>query len=1212
MKCFVAALRRIQMADEYIFLVALSNSAIISTSVIQSVASIEPEKASDTYFIKPPGFRPNSLFVGRENELAEMHKMLFDKKRRAEGTSAVLLQCLPGGGKSCLARQYVYTHFDDFPGGIFWVRAKSQEQLAAGFWDIARKVALKPSANDADSALPKDPEQFITVVTEWFGANHDWLLVLDGIQFDHSESLRRFIPDSKNTSLIYTSTERGVGGDHHFMNPQVIRIPLLSAREAQQLLLLELDRTSPTTDDLKNSMELVQRMGFLPLVIHAMAQRLKATGEPLAKFTRTYASGPKLRDLDTYKFIVEQIRVAGAFEALNLINILCFFNQYIPVEMISLGLKALDVPTKVYERATGRALNNTIKVLNRFALIDRNIQEPVRSSQSSKGSRESLTDDVDVIKLHSVVQDFFIDSLRADAELPQWLQRAVILFRASYEKANARICTKTNAGLVSDYRSYEIHGQRLLDHLLRNEKKNLALRRVRESLEPCLQALKDEIERRTQESSYDIVHGRSEAYQTSIFDRTSSSSDTGPESPGTQGKVNAYTWESEDYRGPYESPVSLTNDGLLSHIQNDTGLDFLPPPRIEDPGYDSDREEAGSMTVRPSQRTPRPEDLAGFGDWEVIRGKRERDKPAPLDLHRTVKVMERNRYHDSAGAWRAVNPAAADPRVNHDTAQAFIPTPTIKIPSRGRTSGHSQAEVVLRQISRNSPPPIRGGGNIIVQDRQRSPQPQRAFTDYLTAGSSIYAPAAVGDTRSTATTPLSVTHNRSTSGSSLRVRPATPAMNSLQRFPHSLDESMSPTSSRIRERQSPGLSYQQPYPSPETYLGQMGEQEDSEAMSSKISSRIYPRRMGSPPVDFYNDGSIPPKRGLATVYTDWHSSSLPYPDRSPYMLTPNSEAMHRSDDRSNDLRIFERDASTYLESGYTSQPMSRDPSGESAQGARRPSLAESEPAPQMPGFSPRIPTSYQMYENMRERGSDGLMRKSPRLDIARARDIERIDEWSNGPKPYKKEKYVHSTISNNSPLPLTNFSVPPLPPRPNFNPTAPIFLPRTQSQPPGPSRQMPPSPLSAPRTSPPYPEYLQQASSRPMSPSSSSGGVRIGRRMIGFGDFPDPVDLDLARQRVERQRSELSERRFREESPRAGEISRSVENARAGNNERRNRERPRFVRIEPDSNGTIPPQARTVSDCEIFERDTTAEGRRRGLSSPERAVGLGFVRGDEV
>jgi hypothetical protein len=108
--------------------------------------------------------------------------------------------------------------------------------------------------------------------------------------------------------------------------------------------------------------------------------------------------------------------------------------------------------------------------------------------------------------------------------------------------------------------------------------------------------------------------------------------------------------------------------------------------------------------------------------------------------------------------------------------------------------------------------------------------------------------------------------------------------------------------------------------------------------------------------------------------------------------------------------------------------------------------------------------------------------------------------------------------------------------------------------------------------------------------------------MIGFGDFPEVIDLDLARQRVERQRSELSERRHREASTRADE------------NFRHKQERPRFVRIDPNVDGSvnIPSQARAVSDCNILERDKPIEGRKRGLSSPERAAGLGFVRAGEV
>lgn len=263
--------------------------------------------------------------------------MLFDRKRRADGTSAVLIQSLPGGGKTHLAREYVFLHREDYPGGIFWLRAKSTDELALGYWDIAKKTVFKETANKEDFSR-NDPQQFIKMVKKWLNHRQEWLLVFDGIHFGDIDGLTQFIPDNKNTSIIYTSTEKAVSGDHHFMNPQVIRLPALSAREAQSLLLLELAKREPfQKDDLKYSMELVQAMGFLPIVIHTVAQRLKMTDEPLSKFARSYAAEPRLRGLGTYKAVVEQLEEMGAREALNLINILAFFSQHIPVEMISLG-----------------------------------------------------------------------------------------------------------------------------------------------------------------------------------------------------------------------------------------------------------------------------------------------------------------------------------------------------------------------------------------------------------------------------------------------------------------------------------------------------------------------------------------------------------------------------------------------------------------------------------------------------------------------------------------------------------------------------------------------------------------------------------------------------------------------------------------------------------------------------------------------------------
>ena len=195
-------------------------------------------------------------------------------------------------------------------------------------------------------------------------------------------------------------------------------------------------------------------------------------------------------------------------------------------------MKVLDVPVRASEAVTGRTLNNTFRILNMFALIDRNDHHAsMQSSQSSKSSKDMLADNVDVLKLHSVVQAFFVDTLLSDGRLPMWLERAVRVFCCSYDMANERITRKTNAGLVEDYRLYEIHGIRLQAHLSKHHTKAPALDGAEMMLASRLSAIKSEIARRTPESSSFIANERPDAFQTSIFDRTSSSSDTGPETP---------------------------------------------------------------------------------------------------------------------------------------------------------------------------------------------------------------------------------------------------------------------------------------------------------------------------------------------------------------------------------------------------------------------------------------------------------------------------------------------------------------------------------------------------------------------------------------------------------------------------------------------------------------------------------------------------------
>ncbi|KAA8566699.1 hypothetical protein EYC84_009232 [Monilinia fructicola] len=1091
---------------------------------VQTVASIEPDNTDDSaqYFIKPPGFRPNSIFFGRREELIEMHKMLFDEKRRSQGSSAVLIQSMPGGGKTHLARQYAFEHKHEFPGGVFWIRAKSEEEITAGFWQIARKAALKPSMVNEDPKVLDNPDQFVKLVKKWLNHRSHWLLILDGIHFD--DSLRRFIPDSINTSIIYTSTEKSVSGDHHFMNPQILKLPALSAREAQHLLLRELDKKEPfLQDDLRYSMELVQAMQFLPVVIHVISQRLKATDEPLARYARSYASAPKgLRELQAFTSVVEQLEKLGAYETLNLIHILCFFSQHVPVEMIALGLDALDVPIRASEPITGRSLNNTFKVLNKFALIDRNEHETsLNLSQSSKGSIDLLSDNIDVIRLHSVVQGFFVETLHAKGKLPMWLDRAIGVFCHSFEQANDRITQKTRTGLVEDYRLYEIHGIKLQQHLQRYEKEYIK-RHKKEMLDPeathimledVLNAIRSEIQRRTPESSHVIAGGRPEAFQTSIFDRTSSSSDTGvdPETPADKFSEGT-PWVLGQH---IESPQRLVHaPDFLKQVENTKKIQFQPQtqPKLpkEDTGYDSDRE-GSTLTIQPlKSMTPQADSPeSSGGPWK------------------TIRAQESRRYRSRASSFRSATSNLIDPRVTSVTAHGELQQPDNRPQSRGRLSGQSGARVALANISKTSPPPIRGGGPI--QDRGASGNKLTEIN--LITRAPTYASAVASPTRDTASR-HGTEDNFSDTTSNLGYPEPITAIAALQRIPHDREPPSprphTPFTPMPPYPRTPDLYYQQPYPESDRNLYNMPSMNTSHDNFKPIPDpfdNVYPIMAGPIPITRssvpYTSMSPPLKRDLPHDYQGWDSQSYPsslngslhnstsrpanlqnpnqlnLPTHFQSLSSPNllPSQMYRSNSTyypghpefsNSDTMGITTAHTSPQESHQASQPISRDPSGQSSHSThsfhrvaarprststsssrpRRTSLAETEPIPQLSTFSPRLTAlsparSYQIYSSYhpnqypqdRERG---MFRKSPRLAFARAavgdaagqmllgdeeRGIERERERERSRQMQNQVQSQGQYVSAQARVPRT------------FNPLASNFSPR-MDMPPQIQRQM--------------------------------------------------------------------------------------------------------------------------------------------------------------
>lgn len=618
--------------------------------------------------------------------MQELNRRLFDGRRRRDGTVCVLLHGQAGAGKSHLARQYVNKNRKKFSGGIFWIIANLNEERKQAFWIIHQKVVARESP---ELCVGDGVKNFVESVKSWFEARHEWLIVFDGVVVDKdadATELQQFVPDSKNSSIIYISRGRNLESKQRLLRPFPIRVAPLKEGDARTLLFKELHIKKPNDAEIKRATELVKKIGGLPLAINAISHRLADTHEPLTKYNiKSYSADPKMGG--TYHKILEDLKRLHV-EAWNLIHILCFYGQHIPVEMVHLGLRSLrTIPLEVTSREEGGKadINTTFSILIRYALIERN--EP-DEKDSMSSSRDSLVDPepLDMLKIHSVVQKFCGDSLHENGRLREWLEYAVRLFRYSFIQADIKIKEKTEPVRVSDYRYYLVHGQQLWDHSKEYESRAQPLDVVRKDLEPILATINEVIEKRQPSSSQESVNRG--IFQMSIFDRTSSSSESGPsiEEARTPDHRPTSLLPTEDLYGmigkAMDSPRSFGTASPGGPRIVDNNPSILMPPYYQDDGYQSDKEGFyGSQPMRktPSDVTARPRAPsveAPEAEWQVVPS---RKPPKRRDL----------------GSFRPT-PSKTQARLDPTTAVGSVARPRQK-PGEPRFAS-------LREVSHSSPP----------------------------------------------------------------------------------------------------------------------------------------------------------------------------------------------------------------------------------------------------------------------------------------------------------------------------------------------------------------------------------------------------------------------------------------------------------------------------------------------------------------------------
>lgn len=379
------------------------------------------------------------------------------------------------------------------------------------------------------------------------------------------------------------------------------------------------------------------------------------------------------------------------------------------------GLRALDesTPYKTRDAATHSKpnLNNTIKVLVAYALVDRTDSYDLSptSSRTSKRSVDMCAESMDTLRVHGVIQQYLIERLVVKKDHHFWLEQTCEVFLRAYQDADARMKKDTpkdspKIGLPDDYRRFCLHGNKLVGHLSRYEKKVDGKQPLKTRLEEQLRQIDAERQRLQGEIQNKIFNHSEAIPQLSVFDRANSLS--GSDSGTTSSQSHSQdTWTPLEDEGPdyVLSPVAIRPQTLPYPEEEDD----LPTPHV----------------------TPRQE-------WSVaMPDERGFQAPIPKD--------QQNKHHKSNSVLISKNDrhqTTAEVMVSRETAetpQNFFHRMTrrgSRASSKGRPSMQSEAELALAQFRQKSPTPPRGG--VLTQDKGRSdssgsgPRPR----DFLSRG----------------------------------------------------------------------------------------------------------------------------------------------------------------------------------------------------------------------------------------------------------------------------------------------------------------------------------------------------------------------------------------------------------------------------------------------------------------------------------------------
>lgn len=492
------------------------------TEHIQTSLSTKPPEPQQ-YFVVPPGFRPDLSSVGREREYEEIDRRLFDGRRQRESSTCIFLQGAPGSGKTHLARRYIYGN-RNFRGGIFWVDAENWETILTSFREIQKVV------------LPREtPEDLIELVRAWFRDRDGWLIVFDNVNEDDGMlGLERCVLEKLNSSIISISrgpalAKRDPALARVEYPADIIKINDLGEEQAIELLFKELAINQRTATAMKKAKEVVTVFSGLPLAIKAVGHRVKSRNRVLMEFfmpSPIFKSTPVDMSFRTvlgleYGRNIDRLRHSNKTEAWNLLHVLCWFEEYLPLKMLLLGISdfqavPITVTTRklqlpfVLDQYRQRDICQTVGQLLEGGFIELN---PTNEGQKrlKKGS-PVIPKSTDQIRVHRVVQGFCRDSIKAENNVHKWLGYAIYIFCCSFDTACRGRKEMPQLGTRREYDLYEAQSYMLSENIQNYHDSDISKECLRKQLDPTQREIYKSKGRFIESRNPDTTYGLQDRY----------------------------------------------------------------------------------------------------------------------------------------------------------------------------------------------------------------------------------------------------------------------------------------------------------------------------------------------------------------------------------------------------------------------------------------------------------------------------------------------------------------------------------------------------------------------------------------------------------------------------------------------------------------------------------------------------------------------------